>query len=237
MPLLPEDPAHPAWGPVRRRLEEGLRALGLEPAPARVEALLRYLGLLARWGRAYNLTAVREPAAMVHRHLLDSLAVLPWVRGPRVLDAGTGAGLPGIPLAVWRPGLRFVLLDSVGKKLRFVRQGVLELGLKHVEVVQARMERWRAPPFATVLARAVAPLPELPPRLGHLVARPEGRLLVLLGEAPSSEVLEALPPGWEAEVHPLAVPGLDARRHLAVLRPPPGAPSIRGNAIEEGPAL
>ncbi len=222
MPLPPEKPAHAIRGPVRRRLEEGLSALGLEPEPARVEALLRYLGLLARWGRAYNLTAVRDPAAMIDRHLLDSLAVLPWVRGPRVLDVGTGAGLPGIPLAVWRPGLRFVLLDSVGKKVRFVRQAVLELGLGHVEVVQARVERYRAPPFATVLARAVAPLPELPPRLGHLIAKPEGKLLVLLGKEPAAETLELLPPGWAVEVHPLAVPGLEARRHLALLRPPPG---------------
>ena len=126
--------------PWQQQLAQGLAAMKIALSPAQREALLGYLGLLARWNRAYNLTAVRDPALMVRRHLLDSLSILPWVdRGP-LLDVGTGAGLPGIPLAIARPDLTVTLLDSNRKKTRFVRQVAGELGLANVEVVNVRVE-------------------------------------------------------------------------------------------------
>ncbi|MGB5737022.1 MAG: 16S rRNA (guanine(527)-N(7))-methyltransferase RsmG [Thiohalocapsa sp.] len=177
---------------LHRRLDQGLVAMGPEmdaalDAPAR-DRLIAFLALLMRWNRAYNLTAVRDPAEMVPRHLLDSLAVLPWIsRGP-VLDAGTGAGLPGIPLAVARPELRFTLLDGNGKKARFVRQAVLELGLDNVEVVHSRLEAYRpAEKFATITARAVASLSDLLGRCAHLAAA-DARLLALKGRLPEQEI-------------------------------------------------
>src|SRR5512139_4349355 len=114
------------------RLRQGLAGLGLSLPDDRVDRLIGYVALLARWNAAYNLTAIRDPAQMVPRHLLDSLAILPWVRGPRLLDVGTGPGLPGIPLALADPALRVTLLDANGKKVRFCRQAVAELGLGNV---------------------------------------------------------------------------------------------------------
>jgi len=132
-------------------LQDGVHALGLALAPAAQEKLIAYIELLAKWNQAYNLTAVRDPEQMIARHLLDSLAILPWVRGPRVLDIGSGAGLPGIPLALARPELQFVLLDSNAKKTRFITQALAELGLENVEVVHSRVEKYQpAVPFDPV---------------------------------------------------------------------------------------
>lgn len=206
-----------AVGPaeLRARLDAGLAAMAAaidevvdETARGR---LVRYVELLSRWNRAYNLTAVREPLKMVPRHLLDSLAVLPWVcRGP-VLDLGTGAGLPGIPLAVVRPDLAFTLLDSNGKKTRFVRQAVLELGLENVEVVQVRLEAYRPErKFATIVARALASLPSLYTG-ARALATADGRLLALKGPL-AAEELAALSP--EPYIHRLVVPGVDGERSL-----------------------
>lgn len=176
---------------LRSLLDVGLAAMGGESAAlnaASRDTLVDYISLLARWNRAFNLTAVRDPRSMVPRHLLDSLAVLSWVsRGP-VLDLGTGAGLPGIPLAIARPGLTFTLLDSNGKKTRFVRQAVLELRLTNVEVVQSRLEAYRPPhKFATIVARALAPLPQLIAGAQPL-AGPEGRLLALKAHLSGDEL-------------------------------------------------
>jgi 16S rRNA (guanine527-N7)-methyltransferase len=207
------------------RLAAGLAALGIDASDAQRAQLLALLALLARWNRAYNLTAVRDPPAMIPRHLLDSLAVLPWVRRGPVLDVGTGPGLPGLPLAILRPELGFALLDSNGKKIRFVRQAVLALGLHNVTPVQARLETYRpGVNFATITARAVAPLAELCAECAPLMA-PGGLLLALKGRDPGAEVarLMAAPAGGEAPggvridgvaVHPLRVPGLDAERCL-----------------------
>ncbi len=200
------------------RLDAGLAALGIDASEAQRAQLVAFVALLARWTRAYNLTAVREPGDMVSRHLLDSLAVLPWLeRGP-VLDAGTGAGLPGLPLAILRPALAFTLLDSNGKKVRFVRQAVLALGLDNLTPVQARLQAYRAQVnFATITARAVAPLAELCAWCAPLIA-PQGVLLALKGREPAAEVAELAamaPPRARIEavaVHPVEVPGLDAER-------------------------
>ncbi len=218
---------------LRARLDAGLAAM----APAIAEALdetargqlVHYLQLLARWNRAYNLTAVRDPREQVARHLLDSLAILPWVtRGP-VLDLGTGAGLPGIPLAIARPELAFTLLDSNGKKTRFVRQAVLELGLAQVEVLQIRLEAYRpARKFATIVARALASLPDLY-RGARNLASDDARLLALKGRLAREELnalLACLPAAAATAAravgaeraepcnHPLVVPGVDGERSL-----------------------
>jgi 16S rRNA (guanine527-N7)-methyltransferase len=200
-------------------LAEGLTQLGLDLPDAVQARLLQFVALLAKWNRAYNLTAVREPAAMLPRHLLDSLAVLPHLHGPRVLDVGSGAGLPGIPLALARPDLQFTLLDSNGKKTRFMTQAVTELGLANVSVVQSRVEDYQAPaPFDSVITRAFAAVADVVVGTGRLCA-PQGQLLLMKGAYPITE-LEALPPGYALrDAIRLQVPGLDAERHLLVIRP------------------
>lgn len=182
------------------------------------ERLLAYLQLLAKWNSAYNLTAVRDPAEMVTRHLLDSLAIAPYLRGPRVLDIGTGPGLPGIPLAVLRSDLQFTLLDANAKKTRFVVQAVGELALKNVEVVQTRVENYRpAQKFDTLMSRAFASIADMLAGARHLCA-PGGRFLAMKGVSPEEE-LQALPAGYDIEVLALAVPGLDAARHVVIVTP------------------
>ncbi|HSN18292.1 MAG TPA: 16S rRNA (guanine(527)-N(7))-methyltransferase RsmG [Gammaproteobacteria bacterium] len=201
----------------RRQLGPGLKALDLTLPPGAEAALLSYVELLARWNQAYNLTAVRDPAEMVSKHLLDSLAILPYVTGPSVADVGTGAGLPGIPLALAQPDIQFTLIDSNGKKTRFVTQAVAELKLKNVAVVQARSEGWQAQRlFAQVVSRAFASLGDFA-RLAGGLAAPGGRLLAMKGAVPEDE-LAGLPAGFRvAAVHPLKVPGLDAERCLVEL--------------------
>lgn len=200
-------------------LAQGLTRLGLDLPDAVQAKLLQFVALLAKWNRAYNLTAVREPAAMLPRHLFDSLAVLPHLQGPRVLDVGSGAGLPGIPLALARPDLRFTLLDSNNKKTRFMTQAVAELGLANVSVVQSRVEDYQAPAsFDTVITRAFAAVAEVVAATGRLCA-PHGQLLLMKGANPVHE-LEALPTSYALrETIRLHVPGLDAERHVLVIRP------------------
>jgi len=217
-----------AWREAAATLDAGLAALGCDAALA--GALLKYLRLLDRWGRAINLTAVRNPVDMVRLHLLDSLAVRCEIGqqiGDRphspengvcpqfaVADVGSGAGLPGIPLAIALPGVCFVLLESVARKASFLRQVVTELDLRNVQVVQERAENYRPQAgFATVTSRALAALPEFVRVAGHLCA-PGGRLLAMKGRRPDEEI-EALPPGWRvAAIHEIHVPGLDAERTL-----------------------
>lgn len=203
--------------PLYKRLEPGLAELAT-PLPAEDrQRLLAFVRLLAKWNAAYNLTAVREPEEMLTRHVLDSLAVLPYLHGQRVLDIGTGAGLPGIPLAVARPDCVFTLLDANAKKTRFVTQAVGELGLKNVEVVQARVENYRpAEKFDTLVARAFADTAEILESARHLCA-PHGHFLVMKGVYPEAE-LAAIPAEYALrEVVVLKVPGLDAARHLAIV--------------------
>lgn len=199
------------------RLEAGLAALDLAlPSPV-VQQLLTYVKLLSRWNRAFNLTSVRDPDQMVTRHLLDSLVALAWLRGSRVVDVGTGAGLPGIPLALADPERRFVLLDSNGKKTRFVTQAVAELGLKNVEVARVRAEQYHPDTlFDTVISRAFASVGDLVRQAGHLCP-PGGRILAMKGVYPVAE-LDQIPAGFVvAEVAPLQVPGLDSERHMVSL--------------------
>jgi len=203
------------------RLHRGLADLGLALPDDCVDRLLAYVALLSRWNLAYNLTAVRDPAEMVPRHLLDSLAILPWVRGPRLLDVGTGPGLPGIPLALADPGLRVTLLDSNGKKVRFCRQAVNELGIGSVEVVQARVEAYRPDTeFATITARAVADLPSLVASVRHLLAA-DTTLLAMKGASPQAEIVVLRGEGFSATSHRLLVPGIEGERHLVEIRESP----------------
>ncbi len=196
------------------RLQRGCEALGLAPDSAQQESLLDYLALLLKWNSAYNLTAVRDPEQMVTRHLLDSLAVAPHFSGEHVIDVGTGAGLPGVPLAVMFPGTRFALLDSNGKKTRFLFQVKTALRLDNMEIHHARVESFRPPElFDAVVSRAFASLADMAAGCRHLLA-PAGRLLAMKGAYPEEE-LAALGPAWQVRaVHALAVPGLDEQRHL-----------------------
>ncbi len=201
-----------------QRLRQGLQSMGIELPPGTEGRLLDYLQLLEKWNRAYNLTAVRDPDQMIGRHLLDSLAVLPFVHGPRVLDVGTGAGLPGIPLALARPRLDFTLLDSNAKKTRFVTQAVHVLGMANVTVVQTRAEAFEPlQPFDTVIARALASIPDMLAATRHLCA-PGGRWLAMKGVFPQEE-LTGIPAEYTAEVRPLRVPGLEAARHVVIIEP------------------
>lgn len=207
-----------------QRLRSGLQAMGIELDETQQQQLLIYLELLRKWNRAYNLTAVREPLDMVSRHLLDSLAVLPRVAelaqpGRPVLDVGTGPGLPGIPLAIALPEQPFVLLDSNGKKTRFLFQVQLAMKLDTIRVEQARIETFQmetAP--SLIISRAFASLQQFVEQTRPLWSSdPELRLLAMKGEYPAAE-LAALPAGWHVAAQTrLEVPQLDAERHLIEL--------------------
>lgn len=198
---------------LHERLSAGLIRLDLALDAAQIRDLLAFLALLRKWGETYNLTAIREPLAMVDRHLLDSLAVAPFLAGEAVLDVGTGAGLPGIPLAIALRQKRFVLLDSSAKKIRFVKQVILTLGLKNVQAEAMRVEEYvPAQGFDVVLARAFAGL-DVMQTLTRRLLRPGGRLLALKGRLPVDEMAR-LQQAETLRVHPLSVPGLEAERHL-----------------------
>lgn len=210
----------------RPTLEAGLDALGLGRSLA--EPLLAYLALLARWNATYNLTAVRDPLEMVTRHLLDSLAIHPHVdtlaaRGGRLADLGTGPGLPGIPLAIVKPGLQVLLVESNGKKARFLREALRTLGLANAQVAESRIEAaGPAGAFDAITARALATLPEILALGAHLL-KPDGCLLAMKGQLPRDEIA-ALPAPWRVRAsHRLAVPGLGAERHLVVVGRDAGA--------------
>ncbi len=202
--------------PLRQRLRSGLQALALELADPVVEQQLDYLDLLLRWNAAYNLTAVRDAGEMVTRHLLDSLAILPYLHGRSLADLGTGAGLPGIPLALARPDLEVCLVDSNGKKARFLREAVRQLHLTGAQVFEGRAESVTGE-YDCVTARAFATLADMLGWGGHLLAG-DGRWLALKGRFPQDE-LDDLPAGFAVEaVHRLVVPGLDAERHLVIIK-------------------
>jgi 16S rRNA (guanine527-N7)-methyltransferase len=202
------------------RISAGASRLGqrlAEPQVGQLEMLLREL---QRWNRRINLTAIRDIDEMVAGHILDSLAVRPYLAGPRILDIGTGAGFPGLPLAIVEPDLAFVLLDSNGKKISFVQHMIGELGLVNAEAVKARAEDYQPDArFDTVIARALASVPRLVELSRHLVGE-DGQLLALKGRYPADELdaIESLPE-WEHSVTALRVPGLESHdRHLVVLR-------------------
>ena len=197
-------------------LDRGLVALGLD-AGTLAPALLAYLALLDRWNRTYNLTAIRDPREMVTRHLLDSLAMHPFVVDGTLADLGTGPGLPGIPLALARPGLQVTLVESNGKKARFLREAVRVLGLANARVAESRAEALQEPAaHDAITARALDSLAGIIKVGGHLL-KPGGRLLAMKGIRPDEEIA-ALPAGWTvSQVQVLVVPGLVGERHLVVV--------------------
>lgn len=203
------------------QIESGLHQLGIQATTDQVLALDAFVRMLSRWNRVYNLTAVREPGEMVSRHILDCASVCPSLQGPRILDVGSGAGLPGIPLAVLNPALAFVLLDASGKRTRFMRQACIELALDRVSVVQERVERYRPDAaFDTVISRAFSSLGDFVDNAGPLRA-PSGRLLAMKGRLDPGEI-DRLPPGWHVPgTQRLHVPGVEGARHLLTIEPKP----------------
>jgi 16S rRNA (guanine527-N7)-methyltransferase len=200
------------------RLHAGIAALGLVLPEGAESHLLAYLELLAKWNRTYNLTAVRKADEMVTHHLLDSLALLPWLAeksvlaGRRLVDVGSGAGVPGLVLAIARPDLEIASIEASQKKASFQQQAKIELGLTNVSIHCARAEAV-AETFDAAISRAFASLADFVRYAGHL----SNRLLAMKGQYPADEVA-ALPAGWRLVAsHELFVPGLDAQRHLLVL--------------------
>ncbi len=207
-------------GKIAAAIESGVDGLGQTLPDGAAQNIAGLLTELERWNRKVNLTAIRNPEAMVSRHILDSLAVRPLMEGGRVLDVGTGAGFPGLPLAIAEPDIEFSLLDSNGKKISFVRHAIGVLGLSNATAIKARAEDYApAERFDTVIARALASVPRLLELAGHLI-REEGVLLALKGKHPAEE-LEPIKEisGWKYVVTDVTVPGLESHaRHVVCLR-------------------
>jgi len=201
-------------------LAQGAQTLGVALSPLQQEQLLAYLALLIKWNKAYNLTAVRNPDEMVSRHLLDSLSVVPYVAagGDTWLDVGSGGGMPGIPLAILFPEWQFTLLDSNGKKTRFLTQVKLELKLANLEVIHSRVEEFRPPvPFSGICSRAFSSLQDFTDWTRHL-GNGDTHWLAMKGVQPDDE-LQALPADFRLQsCHVLKVPGCQGQRHLLILR-------------------
>ncbi len=194
--------------------------MGLDLETESQTRLLQYVRLLTHWNRRFNLTGTRAPREIVTRHLLDSLSVIQHLRGDRVLDAGTGAGLPGLVLAMARPQIQFTLLDSAGKKTRFCIQAAAELGLGNVTVVRARLEAFEPPQrFSCLVSRAFESAIRLLKPATRLL-QPGGLVLVMKGSYPQSELEAVEAAGFKVRVKPVAVPGLAAERHLLLVEAP-----------------
>jgi 16S rRNA (guanine527-N7)-methyltransferase len=201
----------------RELLVAGARDLGMSLNPSQSDALLRLVDELELGNAQFNLTAIRDRLGMLRKHVLDSLSLEPYLRGDRVADVGTGAGFPGLPLAIVNPQRRFTLIEATGKKARFAERTALQLKCDNVGVVHARAESYRPfELFDTVTARALSSLADFAAYAGHLCA-PGGRLLAMKGKRPDEEI-SALPKSFRVvAVHRLKVPGLDDQRHLVEL--------------------
>ncbi len=198
----------------KKSLLTGLEALDISIDDQQVTQLLAFVQLLEKWNKAYNLTAIRNKEAMIGLHILDSLAVAPYVQGPRIIDIGTGAGLPGIPLAIYYPSMHFTLLDSNAKKTRFVQQAILELGLKNVTVCHIRVEQYQPEfNFDTVITRAFASLPDIIELTTRLLSE-QGILLAMKGQATDIPELD----GAQTTIIPIHVPDVDAERCLVKIQ-------------------
>jgi len=196
----------------------GARELGVELSETQHAQLLAYLALLIKWNKAYNLTAVRDPDEMVSRHLLDSLSVVPFIDGERQLDVGSGGGMPGIPLAIMFPDMNVTLLDSNGKKTRFLTQVKLELALDNLTVIHSRAEAFQPElPFTGIISRAFSSLEDFTGWTRHM-GDGKTRWLAMKGLHPADELV-ALPADFHLEsAQALAVPGCQGQRHLLILR-------------------
>ncbi len=201
------------------RLADGIAAIGF-PVPRETQALLlHYLALIQKWNQVHNLTALREAETMLVRHLLDSLAILPYIDGERIADIGSGAGLPGIPLALAHREWHVALVESNHKKAIFLQQARIELSIKNVEVVAGRVENFRSDEgFDVVVSRAFSDLADFVNLAGHLCKQGGGRLVAMKGVYPHEE-LSQLPPQFTVNnILPITVPGLTAERHLVVIK-------------------
>ena len=206
-------------------LGAGARELGIELNAAAAAALLKLVDELELGNSNFNLTAIRDRLGMLRKHVLDSLCMQPYLRGRRIADIGTGAGFPGLPLAILNPRRAFTLVEATGKKARFVEQTALRLGCGNVRVEHSRAENYRPfELFDTVMARALSSLADFAAYAGHLCA-PDGRLLAMKGKRPDEEI-SALPKSFRVlAVHRLKVPGLDDERHLVEFSPAASGPA------------
>jgi 16S rRNA (guanine527-N7)-methyltransferase len=199
----------------RRILVEGIVALNLSVDEQKIDQLLAFIKLIEKWNKAYNLTAIKNKQELVRLHLLDSLTVIPYLDGERIIDIGTGAGLPGIPLAICFPDKHFTLLDSNSKKTRFVQQVVLELKLANVQIVHSRSEDYQPEQmFDTVITRAFAELSDIVATTKHLLAD-NGKIIAMKGRCPESELAKITA---KKSVIPLQVPGVEAERNLVCIQ-------------------
>jgi len=199
-----------------QQIQQGCDELGLTLTVDQISRLQTYVELLDKWNKVYNLTSVRDPNEMVNRHLLDSLTILPYLKGDSLLDVGTGAGLPGIPVAIVHPEIAVTLLDTNSKKTRFLQQVKAELGLDNVTVVHARVEEAKLPKFAMVTARAFATIKDIIDLTGQH-CDDAGCLLLMKGTYPDEE-LNAISGGFKLQdVVTLTVPDLEGQRHLVRL--------------------
>ncbi len=203
----------------RETIAAGAREMGVELAAPQSDRLLMLVDELEQANSQFNLTAIRDRPGMLSKHILDSLTLQPYLRGERCADVGTGAGFPGLPLAVVNPLRRFTLIEATGKKARFVQQTAERLGCSNVQVVHARAESYRPfELFDTVAARALSSLADFVAYAGHLCA-PTGRLLAMKGKRPDEEI-SAVPKSFRVlAVHRLEVPGLPDQRHLVEMVP------------------
>lgn len=201
------------------KLNRLLNSAGITLPENQKQQLVGYVELLHKWNKAYNLTSVRDPSEMLVRHILDSIVVEPHLQGSRFIDVGTGPGLPGIPLAIVRPDSHFTLLDSLGKRVRFLRQVQHELHLENITPVQSRVEEYPAqPPFDGVISRAFASLTDMVSWCHHLPAQ-NGRFYALKGQRPDDEIT-VLPEAFSVEeIVRLQVPELEGERHLVIIKP------------------
>lgn len=201
------------------KLNRLLDSAGIALPENQKQQLVGYVELLHKWNKAYNLTSVRDPSEMLVRHILDSIVVEPHLQGSRFIDVGTGPGLPGIPLAIVRPDSHFTLLDSLGKRVRFLRQVQHELHLENITPVQSRVEEFPAePPFDGVISRAFASLTDMVSWCHHLPVQ-TGRFYALKGQRPDDEIA-VLPEAYSVEeIVRLEVPELEGERHLVVIKP------------------
>ena len=201
----------------KQAVASALQKMGIEAENEKLDKLEQFIQLLLKWNKVYNLTALREPEQMVSHHLLDSLAVLPYLSGSKILDVGSGAGLPGIPLALFKPELSFTLLDSNRKKTRFIAQAAIELGLKNVEVATGRVEKHHFDQsFDLIVTRAFAAVDKILAFTCTHCAE-DGKWLLMKGVVPKEELAE-LPEGFSVdEIIPLNVPGLIGDRHAIII--------------------
>lgn len=197
-------------------IQQGLNSLALGFSVKQISQIMQYIELLCKWNNAYNLVANAKPNEILHQHILDSLSVVPYIEGEKIIDVGTGAGLPGIPLAIALPEKQFTLLDSIGKKVRFLQQVTAELKLENVTIVESRAEAFLPEScFNIVVSRAVGATSDMMTLTQHLLC-PDGKLLLMKGRDPKEELANI---ACRYEVLPLEVPGMNKERCLVVCYP------------------